>query len=260
VPPARRSPATAPRGRGGDLAHRVVAGLLPRVWRTRVTGLEHLPATGPVLLVANHVGLLDGPLVWGLVPRDVRFLVKGEMCAGVLGALLTATRQVPVDRTTGRGASLALALAARVLADGGAVGVFPEGTRGRGDVAQVRSGAAWLALRSRAPVVPVAVVGTAGSGRGGLGALPRPRAALHVALGPPLHLAPSPASSPAPSSPAAGGSRRAALALAAEHLRAALAAHVAAAADGAPPPPPPAPVLVAGDRRSSAADPAGEHR
>ncbi len=213
------------RGRAGDLARAVVGAGLPVAWRVRTTGLEHLPGRGPVLLAANHTGLLDGPLVWGVVPRDVRFLVKDEMFTGALGALLRATRQLPVDRGGGR---RALVEAAGVLAAGGVVGLFPEGTRGRGDVARLRSGVAWLALRSGAPVVPVAVLGTSATGAGRR--LPRARATLHVALAPPVHLTGSGTGSGSGAGSGSGtgaATRRGAVEAAAEQLRVVLAAHVA---------------------------------
>lgn len=132
------------------------------VWRTRLHGADRVPGDGPVLLASNHLGFLDGPLLVGVAPRFTRCLVKKEMFRGPAGAVLRATGQIPVDRDGGDRAALQAAL--DVLAGGGAVGVFPEGTRGRGDVGEVRQGVAWLALRSEAPVVPVACLGTRRTG------------------------------------------------------------------------------------------------
>ncbi|ABS04580.1 lysophospholipid acyltransferase family protein [Kineococcus radiotolerans] len=132
------------------------------VWNARVLGAENVPTTGPVLFAANHASIVDGPLLYGVTPRRAHFLVKKEMFEGSLltrfvgGALLQAG-QIPIDRTRGDRDALQSVLA--VLAAGGAAGVFPEGTRGRGDAASVRSGIAWIALQSGAPVVPVACLG-----------------------------------------------------------------------------------------------------
>lgn len=182
------------------------------VWRTRVEGAARVPATGPVLLVANHTGVVDGPVVLGVAPRPAHLLVKEEMFAGVVGRVLTAAGQIPVDRDGGRGA---LSSAQGVLRRGGVVGVFPEGSRGRGDVAEARAGAAWLALASGAPVVPVAVLGTRRTGEA-VGAVPGWRRRLAVEFGEPVAV-----------TRREGATGRQALAEAHETLRAALAAVVA---------------------------------
>ena len=151
---------------------------------------DNVPATGPVILAANHAGFLDGPLVFSLAPRPVTFLVKQEAFAGPLGFVVRTVGQIPIDRTTGDRAALSTALA--VLERGDAVGIFPEGTRRVGDVDEVNRGAAWIALRSGAPIVPVAVLGTRVPG-GSANAWPRPRTVLTVDFGEPFTLQPDPA-------------------------------------------------------------------
>lgn len=163
---------------------RVVRGVL-RMYRLSVLGRASFPTSGPVVLVANHSGLLDGPLVAAVAPRTPHFLVKQEVYAGRLGRLLLRLGQIPVDRATGD--RRALASARTVLDAGGVVGVFPEGTRGTGEVAAVQQGAAWLALQTGAQVVPVACVGTRAAGRG-VGSLPGPGARVVVAFAPPFAL------------------------------------------------------------------------
>lgn len=184
---------------------RVLAAALARV---TVTG--DLP-DGPVLLAVNHTALVDGPLLYGLLPRPAAFLVKAEVFRGPLAALLRHTAQIPVRRGTVERAPLRAALTR--LGAGGIVGVFPEGTRGDGDVAQFRHGIAYLALRSGAPVVPVAVHGT--RRRRGRARLVPHRPPVLVAIGPPLHLSKGPAS-------------RRTVAAAASEIHRTLAAHVAA--------------------------------
>src|SRR5690606_19743029 len=121
------------------------------VWRTEVLDAHHVPASGPVVVAANHIALLDGPLVHGVVPRPSHILVKREMFRGPVGWVLHAAGQIPVDRSNGRPA---LAAALAVLRRGDVVGIFPEGMRGRGDASGSRAGVAWLAVNSGAPVVP----------------------------------------------------------------------------------------------------------
>ncbi|MBE9928145.1 1-acyl-sn-glycerol-3-phosphate acyltransferase, partial [Cellulosimicrobium cellulans] len=72
------------------------------VWATEVVGAEHVPAHGPVVLAANHTGVVDGPLVLGVAPRPLHVLVKEEMFSGPVGWVLRAAGQIPVDRTGGR--------------------------------------------------------------------------------------------------------------------------------------------------------------
>ena len=137
---------------------RVGAALSRLLLGTRVVGAHHVPRRGPVVLAANHASWLDGPLVLVHAPRPGAFLVKVEAFAGAAGRLLDVLGQVALDRTRpDRGA---LRRVRDVLAGGGLVGVFPEGTRGDGRLGVVRPGAAWLALAAGAPVVPVAVLGT----------------------------------------------------------------------------------------------------
>lgn len=135
-------------------------------FRVTVRGREHIPRSGPVVLVANHSSLLDGPLLLGMVPRPVVFLIKQEMFSGALGWFLTRIGQIGVRR--GEPDRTPLLNAVRVLKGGGVVGVFPEGTRGSGEIDNAQHGAAWLARASGAQILPVACRGTRrpeGSGR-----------------------------------------------------------------------------------------------
>jgi 1-acyl-sn-glycerol-3-phosphate acyltransferase len=177
------------------------------VFRMRVHGRDHIPAQGPVVVVANHSAFVDGPLLFGLLGRRAVFLVKQEMFHGPVGWMLPRIGQVAVRRGAPDRRPLTLAL--DVLRGGGLVAVFPEGTRTGGDVAAAQHGAAWLARTAGALVLPVVCRGTrrpADSGR-------RFRPRVDVLVGEPLTLA-------------AGGGR-AGLAAATETIRVALAGMVA---------------------------------
>ncbi|MGY4642537.1 lysophospholipid acyltransferase family protein [Cellulomonas sp. URHB0016] len=178
------------------------------VWNADVVGAHHVPPDGPVVFAANHTGVIDGPLLAGVVPRPAHILVKEEMFVGPVGWVLRAAGQIPVDRDSGRSALVA---ALGVLQRGGVVGVFPEGNRGRGDATSARAGVAWLALNGHAPVVPVAVLGTRRTGES-VNHVPGLRRRLAVELGEPLVLERAP-----------GTSGRAALVEANEAIRVALA-------------------------------------
>lgn len=186
------------------------------LWNTKVIGAQNIPKDGRILIASNHTGIIDGPLLHGVIPRSSHIIIKEEMFSGVIGFLMRWAGQIPVDRKNGRGALLtALAL----LNEDRLVGVFPEGTRGRGDVKATKAGIAWLAVRSGAPVVPVAILNTRPTGKK-RGYIPGPRAKLHVVYGEPF-----PATSPE------SGIGRAAVTEAMERIQDRMSAHVAAAAE-----------------------------
>ena len=148
---------------------RVLLGLWLRVvWRPRVEGLGHVPASGPVLIASNHVSFFDSVVLPLVVPRRVVFLAKAEYFEGrgVRGTLVRAwfdaIGAVPVKRGTHGEAMASLELALEVLQRGDGFGIYPEGTRSRdGRLYRGRTGVAWLALASGAPVVPAGLIGTA---------------------------------------------------------------------------------------------------
>jgi 1-acyl-sn-glycerol-3-phosphate acyltransferase len=154
------------------------------VWDADVTGADLVPADGPVILAANHTSVVDGPLVIGVAPRPVHMMVKEAVFVGPVGSVLRTAGHIPVDGTGGRPALVA---AIAVLRRGDAVGIFPEGNRGRGDAAAAFGGVAWLAVNGAAPVVPVAVLGTRRTGEG-VGHIPGLRRRVVVEFGEPMHL------------------------------------------------------------------------
>ena len=153
-------------------------------WNTTVLGAENVPSTGPVIVASNHIGVVDGPVLHGAIPRGSHIIVKQEFFDSKLGFLMDWAGQIPVDRSSGRAA---LVVELEMLKEGRVVGIFPEGTRGTGDVQSVRAGVAWLALNSGAPLVPAACLGTRPAGAR-VGHVPKPRAHLHVVFGEPLTL------------------------------------------------------------------------
>jgi 1-acyl-sn-glycerol-3-phosphate acyltransferase len=128
----------------------------------QICGLENVPSEGPVILAVNHRSFVDGPLLFGFVDRPVSSLVKVEAfrpLGGRAGRVLAAAGQIPLRRGGIDPAPVRLTL--RILHAGGVVGIFPEGTRGSGQVRTARPGVGYLALRTGASVVPVAIAGSA---------------------------------------------------------------------------------------------------
>ncbi len=166
----------------------IAAALMRLFFRLEIRGREHVPLMGPLLLVSNHVSLLDPPLVGGSAPRPLYFLAKEELFrVPLLGRLIHGVNARPVKRD---GSDMrALKMALRLLGEGKAILIFPEGTRGRGGrLGEGKAGAGMLAVMSGAAVVPVHVSGSERALPRGR-ALPRP-AKVRVVFGPPLHFKP----------------------------------------------------------------------
>jgi 1-acyl-sn-glycerol-3-phosphate acyltransferase len=167
---------TAPRGaeavRDDDAVPYVVLRLVLKalmrlLWRVRVQGLENVPPSGGFLLASNHLSFIDSVVIPVVVRRRVAFLAKAEYFEGrgIKGALsrlwFRGLGAVPVRRGSHGEAMASLHVALHVLRDGDGFGIYPEGTRSRdGRLHRGRTGVAWLALASGAPVVPVGIVGT----------------------------------------------------------------------------------------------------
>ncbi len=144
--------------KGTDRGRRIGIALGNTLYRLRISGMGTVPPVGPTVFVANHTNFMDGPVLFGQFPRRVSFLIKAEAVKGALGWLLTNVGQYSISRDAPERQVLMSALAQ--LKAGGAIGIFPEGTRGAGEVTNVFNGAGWLAVRTGATVVPVAIRGT----------------------------------------------------------------------------------------------------
>ncbi len=175
---------TAPTERGAEIGRRIGVGLMYGLWKPRVLGSWKVPATGPVILAVNHSHNIDGPMVIGVAPRASHFLVKKEAFVGPLGPFMRAVGQVEVDRSTADRTAVTRAL--DILKGGGVLGIFPEGSRGEGDFAALRAGLAYFAVRSGAPIVPVAVLGSSEKSGRLIKALPPLRSRVDVVFGDPF--------------------------------------------------------------------------
>ncbi|HEY7204965.1 MAG TPA: lysophospholipid acyltransferase family protein [Methylomirabilota bacterium] len=163
----------------------IAVALMRLLFRLEVVNAGLVPATGPVLLVSNHVSVLDPPLIGGAAPRPLVFMAKEELFRiPLFGRFIRALNARPVRRDGSDVRALKAALA--VLAEGHAMLVFPEGTRGQEGEAlrEGKPGVGMLAVLSGAPVVPVFVSGSGAALPRGR-ALPRP-AKVRVSFGPPL--------------------------------------------------------------------------
>jgi 1-acyl-sn-glycerol-3-phosphate acyltransferase len=161
-----------------DFAHAFVGVLLRVAFRYRIVGAEKVPRDGGVIVAANHISNLDPPILGVALPRPVSYMAKKELFAiPVLKTVITHLNAFPVDREAGGTAALRASL--RMLKEGRAVGVFPEGGRNVTGTNEEKAGAAFLAAASGAPVVPAAIVGTRRL---------RPFAKVTVIFGDPMHV------------------------------------------------------------------------
>ena len=174
----------------GTALYRISSGLLGIMFRLynrwEVSGREHIPSTGGVLLIANHTSYADPPIAGPACPRPVNFMAKAELFRiPVLSAFISRTHAFPVQRGTAD--RHALRRAVRLLKDNRVLLIFPEGTRSHdGRLNPFEQGAAFLALASDAPVIPMAIDGADRL-------LPRGKpillpAKLRVRFGPPVDL------------------------------------------------------------------------
>lgn len=138
-----------------------------RIFRPIVTGVENIPATGPVILASNHLSYADWVFTPLVLRRRVTFVAKSDYfhSGGLKGRaqklFFAGTGQVPIDRAGGKASDAAMAAGLKVLRRGGIFGIYPEGTRSPdGRLYKGRTGVARLALISGAPVVATALIHT----------------------------------------------------------------------------------------------------
>ncbi|HEY6689193.1 MAG TPA: lysophospholipid acyltransferase family protein [Propionibacteriaceae bacterium] len=160
---------------------RPLVGLWLRLsWRVKVHNAQHVPKSGAVILAANHIGVLDGPALVAFTRRLTFALVKREAFSGALGQFLSYVGQISIDRREID--PQAIRRAVQVLRAGKVLAVFPEGARSGGEVAWAKRGAAYLAMVSGAPVVPVAILGTREPGQS-KNQIPRLGKTIHLVYG-----------------------------------------------------------------------------
>lgn len=168
---------------GAALGRPLCRVLLRMGWRVRVFGEKHVPTEGAVILAGNHTGVFDGPLMFGTSPRPVHVLTKREVFVGPVAPLLRGIGQIPLNRCIIDFPAILAAL--RVLLDDRVLGLYPEGERRGGDFSRLKYGAAYYALRTGAPIVPVACFGVVRPGRS-TSRPPRFRSRVDVVYGPPF--------------------------------------------------------------------------
>ena len=154
--PARRMGFTYAIGR------QIIRPLARVIYRPRVEGKANVPKSGPVIFASNHLSFIDSIAIPVAAPRPVHFLAKASYFDSPASRwFFTAIGAIPVQRGAGQAALDALDQQRTLLEEGSTVALYPEGTRSLdGRLYKGRTGVAFLALQTGAPVVPVGLIGT----------------------------------------------------------------------------------------------------
>lgn len=141
---------------------RILKKTIPSMIKMEVRGGQHIPATGPALLVGDHPNILDGLLLAVVSPRPVRILVAAELCRSkVVAKIIDQLGWLPVERHESGKNGDTMKACREALERGEVVAVFPEGkTNYGGELLPFKAGAALLAHASGAPVVPFSIYGS----------------------------------------------------------------------------------------------------
>lgn len=137
----------------------IVSVLFKFLFRIQVIGKENIPKSGPVIICSNHISNYDPPTVGITSPRPIHFMAKEELFEKKgLGFILRNVRAFPVKR--GMRDRNALRTGLKILEEGNVIGLFPEGTRSKdGVLKKGLAGAGFFAMRSKAKVIPCAIIG-----------------------------------------------------------------------------------------------------
>ncbi len=169
------------------VAKAVVKPVVALLWRINATGLRHVPEDGPAILCPNHISFFDSIVLPAVLPRRISYVGKAEYLDDwKTKYIFPAVGMIPIHRGDGTAAARALDTAAAVLERGELFGIYPEGTRSRdGKLHRGHTGAARLALRTGAPLIPVGIRGTDLIQPTGASA-PRPFLTCQVNIGRPI--------------------------------------------------------------------------
>lgn len=140
----------------------VLRTMLPRLAKLEVSGLEHLPAEGPVILAGNHSGMLEVLLMIAYAPKHLEIIGAGDIPMDPRYVLFTHLyRYIPINR--GNTDSAALRSAVGVLEQGGVLGIFPEGGIWEAERSKAQKGVSWISGMAQVPVTPVGFGGLVGA-------------------------------------------------------------------------------------------------
>lgn len=177
-----------------EIAKPGVRAVMTAVWKPVISGAEHIPGDGPVILASNHLAYSDTVILPASLRRTVHFLGKSDIFSGasplnsVFASILRGLHIMPVDRSGGNASRSAIEAGLKILGAGEILGIYPEGTRSPdGRLYRGKTGVARFALATGAPIVPVAMLGSFEAQRGRR-YLPRRSPRIRVVVGEPVQL------------------------------------------------------------------------
>jgi 1-acyl-sn-glycerol-3-phosphate acyltransferase len=142
------------------MIHTALPPVISAVYRPWTEGLEHIPRRGPAILASNHLSFLDHFFLPAYVQRPIFFLGKSDYFSGWKRHFFEGVGVMPVARQGGDAGEASLAKGQEILDSGRLLGIYPEGTRSPdGRLYRGKTGPVRLALRTGAPVLPVAMIG-----------------------------------------------------------------------------------------------------
>lgn len=127
--------------------------------RVRVQGSENILPGKTYVFLSNHQGNFDGPVLFHVIPRDWKALIKKEMMRlPVLSLVMKQVQFVPIERTNPKKARIGIETGARLLKEGNSFIAFPEGTRSRdGRLGPFKKGVFIMAIMAQTPIIPVTI-------------------------------------------------------------------------------------------------------
>jgi len=175
---------SVPNPRLYDIARSILDWYFSTFYDYTVSGLENVPKQGPVVFAANHVSFYDPPVIGSKISRRINYFARDTLFRGLFGQALVQIGTIPVSPQNAEVKSLKAIF--KALKDGGAVAIYPEGTRSPdGLLADPKPGAGMIACKSGAQIIPTRVFGTY-EAFGRQRKLPKIGGRIHVSYGRPL--------------------------------------------------------------------------
>lgn len=167
-----------------DAVRTVAAWYFSSFYDFTISGKRHVPRSGSVIFAANHVSFYDPPAIGACLARQINYFARDTLFKGLFGKCLVQIGTIPVARENAEVKSLKAIF--KTLKAGGAVAIYPEGTRSAdGQLSEPKAGAGMIACKSQAIVIPTRLYGTYEAyGRGDK--LPKIGGHIHIAYGEPM--------------------------------------------------------------------------
>lgn len=141
--------------------------ILNTLFKPKVRGIENVPLNGAAILASNHLSFSDSIFLPLIVPRRITFFAKSEyfnrkgLKGKVISSFFRLSNQIPINRSNSLSSAGSLKSGLNILREGKLLGIYPEGTRSPdGRLYKGRTGVAKLALMSKAPIIPIGMIGT----------------------------------------------------------------------------------------------------